>query len=107
MVLGLIDVVMISNLLIMVVIGGYEIFVSKLYIDDHPDRPEWMTHVNAGMLKVKLGAALVGISSIHLLKTFVDAANVPDRIIFWQVVIHAMFMVSALGLAYMNKQTER
>lgn len=106
-VLGLVDVVMISNLLIMVIIGGYEIFVSRLYIDDHPDRPEWMDHVNAGMLKVKLAAALVGISSIHLLKTFINAQNMAEHVIFWQVVIHSIFMVSAFGLAYINRITER
>ena len=68
-VLGLVDVVMISNLLIMVIIGGYETFVSRLDLDDHPDQPEWLSHVNASVLKVKLGTAIIGISSIHLLKT--------------------------------------
>lgn len=106
-VLGLVDVVMIANLLIMVIIGGYEIFVSRLYIDNHPDRPEWMDHVNAGMLKVKLAAALVGISSIHLLKTFINAPNLSDRVIFWQVIIHSIFMASAVGLAYINRISER
>ena len=65
-VLGLIDVVMIANLLVMVIIGGYEIFVSRLHIDEHPDQPEWLSHVDAGVLKIKLGMALVSISSIHL-----------------------------------------
>jgi uncharacterized protein (TIGR00645 family) len=106
-VLGLVDVVMIANLLIMVIIGGYEIFVSRLYIYNHPDRPEWMDHVNAGMLKVKLGAALIGISSIHLLKTFINAPNMADRVVFWQVVIHTIFMLSAVGLAYINRISER
>jgi len=100
------DVVMVANLLVMVIIGGYEIFVSRLYIYDHPDRPEWMDHVNAGMLKVKLGAALVGISSIHLLKAFINASNLPDRVIFWQVVIHTIFMFSAIALAYINRSAE-
>jgi uncharacterized protein (TIGR00645 family) len=106
-VLGLVDVVMISNLLIMVIIGGYEIFVSRLYIENHPDRPEWMDHVNAGMLKVKLGAALIGISSIHLLKSFINAGNLDDRVILWQIVIHTSFVLSALGLAYLNRMMER
>jgi uncharacterized protein (TIGR00645 family) len=106
-VLGLVDVVMISNLLIMVTIGGYEIFVSRLYIEDHPDRPEWMRHVNAGMLKVKLGAALVGISSIHLLKTFINVDNLTDRTVMWQIIIHAAFMLSAIGLAYINRIAEK
>ena len=72
-VLGLIDVVMIANLLIMVIVGGYETFVSRLNLEDHPDQPEWLSHVNAGVLKVKLATALIGISSIHLLKTFINA----------------------------------
>jgi uncharacterized protein (TIGR00645 family) len=71
-VLGLIDVVMIANLLIMVIVGGYETFVSRLRLEGHPDQPEWLSHVNAGVLKVKLATALIGISSIHLLKTFIE-----------------------------------
>ncbi|MFZ6645286.1 YqhA family protein [Undibacterium sp. TJN25] len=98
-VLGLIDVVMISNLLIMVIIGGYETFVSKLGLDGHPDQPEWLSHVNASVLKVKLAMAIIGISSIHLLKTFINPeanANV------WiaQTVIHAVFLLSAIAIAY-------
>ncbi len=82
-VLGLIDVVMIANLLIMVIVGGYETFVSRLNLKDHPDQPEWLSHVNAGVLKVKLATALIGISSIHLLKTFINADNVTDKTIGW------------------------
>ncbi len=103
MVLGLIDVVMIANLLIMVIIGGYETFVSRLDLEHHPDQPEWLSHVNAGMLKVKLAVALIGISSIHLLKTFINSANLPDRAIFWQVTIHLTFVVSAFAMAYTDK----
>src|ERR1700730_17113324 len=65
-VLGLIDVVMIANLLIMVIVGGYETFVSRLNLEGHPDQPEWLSHVNASVLKVKLATAIIGISSIHL-----------------------------------------
>lgn len=103
MVLGLIDVVMIANLLIMVIIGGYETFVSRLDLEHHPDQPEWLSHVNAGMLKVKLAVALIGISSIHLLKTFINSTNLPDRAIFWQVKIHLTFVVSAFAMAYTDK----
>ena len=71
-VLGLIDVVMISNLLIMVIVGGYETFVSRLNLAGHPDEPDWLSHVNANLLKVKLATAIIGISSIHLLKTFIN-----------------------------------
>jgi uncharacterized protein (TIGR00645 family) len=106
-VLGLIDVVMIANLLIMVVIGGYETFVSRLHLKDHDDQPEWLSHVNAGMLKVKLATALVSISSIHLLKTFIEM-RVPKVVvnndaILWQVVIHMMFVVSAFALAWTDR----
>lgn len=102
-VLGLIDVVMIANLLIMVIVGGYETFVSRLNLEDHPDQPEWLSHVNAGVLKVKLATALIGISAIHLLKTFINAGQLDDRIVLWQVVIHMVFVVSAMAMAYTDK----
>lgn len=102
-VLGLIDVVMISNLLIMVIVGGYETFVSRLNIDNHPDQPEWLSHVNASVLKVKLATAIIGISSIHLLKTFINAANYDTKVLMWQTLIHVAFLVSALAIAYADK----
>lgn len=102
-VLGLIDVVMIANLLIMVIVGGYETFVSRLSLEDHPDQPEWLSHVNAGVLKVKLATALIGISSIHLLKTFINAGQLEDRVIMWQATIHALFLISALMIAITDK----
>src|SRR5690606_16458863 len=80
-VLGLIDVVMISNLLIMVIVGGYETFVSRMNLEGHPDQPEWLDHVNASVLKVKLATAIIGISSIHLLKTFINAGNYTDKVL--------------------------
>jgi uncharacterized protein (TIGR00645 family) len=102
-VLGLIDVVMIANLLIMVIVGGYETFVSRLNLDDHPDQPEWLSKVNPGVLKIKLATALVGISSIHLLKTFINAANLDEKTMFWQVAIHLTFVGSAVILAITEK----
>jgi len=102
-VLGLIDVVMIANLLIMVIIGGYETFVSRLNLEGHPDQPEWLSHVNAGVLKVKLATALIGISSIHLLKTFIDVEKHSERMVFWQVMIHLAFVGSAVFLAWIEK----
>jgi uncharacterized protein (TIGR00645 family) len=98
-VLGLIDVVMISNLLIMVIVGGYETFVSRLNLEGHPDQPEWLSHVNASVLKVKLATAIIGISSIHLLKTFINASAYDDKTILAQVGIHLTFLVSALAIA--------
>ena len=98
-VLGLIDVVMISNLLIMVIVGGYETFVSRMGLQNHPDQPEWLSSVNASVLKVKLATAIIGISSIHLLKTFINAAHYDDKVIIAQVAIHITFLISALAIA--------
>ncbi|MES2719135.1 MAG: TIGR00645 family protein [Pseudomonadota bacterium] len=102
-VLALIDVVMISNLLIMVIIGGYETFVSRLRLDGHPDQPEWLDQVNASVLKVKLATAIIGISSIHLLKTFINAANYTEKVLIWQTVIHIAFLFSALAIAWADR----
>ena len=102
-VLGLIDVVMIANLLIMVIVGGYETFVSRLDLDTHPDQPEWLSHVNAGVLKIKLSTAIIGISSIHLLKSFINAGNLAEHTLLWQVVIHVVFLFSALAMAIVDK----
>jgi len=111
-VLGLIDVVMVANLLIMVIVGGYETFVSRLNLREHPDQPEWLSHVNAGILKVKLATALIGISSIHLLKTFINAGNldakmVENKMVMWQVIIHVTFVLSAIALAWIDRLTFR
>jgi uncharacterized protein (TIGR00645 family) len=110
-VLGLIDVVMISNLLMMVIVGGYETFVSRLRLDDHPDQPEWLEHVNAGALKIKLAMAIIGISSIHLLRTFIGASDLgavgntayTQAGVIMQTVIHAIFVLSAIGIAYVDR----
>jgi len=102
-VLSLIDVVMISNLLIMVIIGGYETFVSRLELEGHPDQPEWLSHVNANILKVKLATAIIGISSIHLLKTFISADSMSDKALLWQTIIHVTFILSAVAIAYIDR----
>ncbi|MXS85438.1 YqhA family protein [Nitrosomonas sp. HPC101] len=102
-VLGLIDVVMISNLLIMVIIGGYETFVSRMNLEGHPDQPEWLSHVNASVLKIKLATAIIGISSIHLLKTFINAAAYDEKTLIAQTVIHVVFLLSALAIAYCDR----
>jgi uncharacterized protein (TIGR00645 family) len=108
-VLGLIDVVMISNLLIMVIIGGYETFVSRMELNKHPDQPEWLSHVNASVLKIKLAMAIIGISSIHLLRTFIEAgqlgrpaASLSEPAIMWQSIIHGLFILSAIGIAIVD-----
>jgi uncharacterized protein (TIGR00645 family) len=104
-VLGLIDVVMISNLLIMVIVGGYETFVSRMHLEGHPDQPEWLSHVNASVLKTKLAMAIIGISSIHLLKTFINAANYHEKTLMWQTLIHVAFLVSALAISWTDRIT--
>ena len=134
LVLGLIDVVMISNLLMMVIVGGYETFVSRMRLERHPDQPEWLSHVNASVLKVKLAMAIIGISSIHLLKTFIEAGTLngmplcgtpgafgaaADALaagyagatcgkvtaigVMWQTIIHCVFILSAIGIAWTDK----
>lgn len=109
-VLGLIDVVMISNLLVMVIVGGYETFVSRLGLEGHPDQPEWLSHVNASVLKVKLAMAIIGISSIHLLRTFIEAGSLgnagvrfTETGVMWQTIIHCVFILSAIGIAYVDR----
>ncbi len=104
-VLGLIDVVMIANLLVMVIIGGYETFVSRLRLEGHPDQPEWLSHVNAGVLKVKLATALIGISSIHLLKTFISISKHSTEAVLLQVLIHSIFILSAVGLCFIDRMS--
>jgi uncharacterized protein (TIGR00645 family) len=98
-VLGLIDVVMISNLLIMVIVGGYETFVSRMNLQGHPDQPEWLSTVNASVLKVKLATAIIGISSIHLLKTFINADLYTEKALIAQTAIHITFLLSAMAIA--------
>jgi uncharacterized protein (TIGR00645 family) len=121
-VLGLIDVVMISNLLVMVIVGGYETFVSRLGLEGHPDQPEWLSHVNASVLKVKLAMAIIGISSIHLLKSFIEAGSLGLPLcavaapgvactkatatgVMWQTIIHMVFILSAIGIAWTDRIT--
>ena len=112
-VLALIDVVMISNLLIMVIVGGYETFVSRLELERHPDQPEWLSHVNASVLKIKLAMAIIGISSIHLLRTFLYAGQLgkenalyTESGVMWQAIIHGLFIASAIGVAYVERLSQ-
>ena len=102
-VLALIDVVMISNLLIMVIVGGYETFVSRMDLTGHPDQPEWLSHVNASVLKVKLATAIIGISSIHLLRTFINADNYEQKTLMWQTLIHVAFLLSSMAIAVTDR----
>jgi uncharacterized protein (TIGR00645 family) len=104
---------MISNLLIMVIIGGYETFVSRLELERHPDQPEWLSHVNASVLKIKLAMAIIGISSIHLLRTFIYAGQLGQAGmhytatgVMWQTIIHGVFVLSAIGIAYVERLSQ-
>ncbi|MGX6449318.1 TIGR00645 family protein [Patulibacter sp. S7RM1-6] len=109
-VLGLVDVVMIANLLIMVIIGGYETFVSRIRMSGHPDQPEWLSHVNPNVLKVKLAMSIIGISSVHLLKTFIEAGepNGPTgEVMMWQTLIHMAFIASAVALSFIDWLSQR
>lgn len=104
MVLGLIDVVMISNLLIMVIIGGYHTFVAKIHFgEQNQNPPDWLDHVNASTMKVKLSMALIGISSIHLLKSFIEIEKLDKSDVYVQMAIHMLFIISAVGLAYTTR----
>ena len=105
-VLGLIDVVMVANLLAMVIIGGYETFVSRLDLEGHPDQPDWLSHITPGNLKVKLCMAIIGVSSVHLLKTFVNIENIPNpnQTIFWQIIIQVVILLSAYVMVIVDKQ---
>ena len=104
---------MISNLLIMVIVGGYETFESRLRLEGHPDQPEWLSHVNASVLKIKLAMAIIGISSIHLLRTFIEAGNIGGATVttytttgvLLQTMIHVVFILSAIGIAWVDKMT--
>ena len=85
------------------IVGGYETLVSRLDLDGHRDQPEWLSHVNASVLKVKLGLSIIGISSIHLLKTFINAGNYSEKVLIAQTVIHIAFLLSAIAIAYTDK----
>jgi uncharacterized protein (TIGR00645 family) len=102
-VLTLVDFTMVANLIIMVIIGGYSTFVSKMDIETHEDRPEWLKKVDAGTLKVKLAGSLVGVSGIHLLQTFINIENKNMEHVKWQVAIHLVFLLSSIMLAYSEK----
>jgi uncharacterized protein (TIGR00645 family) len=91
------------NKLIMVIIGGYETFVARLGLELHPDQQEWLSHVNTSVLKTKLAMAIIGISSIHLLKTFINASAYPIEVIAAQTVIHVVFLLSAMAIAYTDR----
>jgi uncharacterized protein (TIGR00645 family) len=102
-VLSLIDLSLAGNLLVIVIFSGYESFVSKINVSDHPDQPDWKGTVGFSELKLKLIASIVAISGIHLLKLFMDVEKVSEKAILWMVVIHLVFVVSGVLLALMDR----
>jgi uncharacterized protein (TIGR00645 family) len=103
LVLSLVDVVLVANLLIMVVISGYENFVSDIEATEGEETPDWMGKIDAGNLKVKVAAAIVAISSIHLLRAFLNVHELPESKIILLMIMHLVFVFSALLLAYLDK----
>lgn len=101
-VLGLVDLTMVGNLVLMVIFSGYENFVSKIDVNGHADRPDWMGKLDFSGLKVKLIASIVAISSIQVLKTFMHVGDTSDRDLMWLVSIHIVFVISGVLLATMD-----
>ena len=106
-ILALVDLSLVGSLLLMIIFSGYEIFISKIDLGDHEDRPEWMGKVNFSGLKLKVIGAIVAISAIDLLKTFMNLpatlSNEQSNLVMWKVIIHLTFVVSGLIFAYMDK----
>ena len=104
--LSLIDMALVGGLLVMVMISGYENFVSQLDIDEGKEKLNWLGKMDSGSLKMKVAASIVAISSIHLLKVFMDAKNIPDSKLMWYVVLHLTFVASAFAMGYLDKLTK-
>ncbi len=104
--LSLIDMALVGGLLVMVMISGYENFVSQLDIDDDAEKLSWLGKMDSTSLKAKVAASIVAISSIHLLRVFMDAANLEVEHLKWYVIIHITFVVSAFAMGYLDKLTK-
>jgi len=103
--LSMIDMALVGGLLVMVMISGYENFVSQLDIDEGKEKLEWLGKMDSGSLKLKVAASIVAISSIHLLRMFMDAQQVANDKLLWYVIIHMTFVVSAFAMGYLDKLT--
>lgn len=106
-ILEMVDSTMVASLIIMVVIGGYSTFVSKMNLENHEDRPEWLQKINAGTLKVKLAASLVGVSGVNLLIDFFNVNSQNYEQTMWRVIIHLTFLLSVLILAFSEKLLDK
>jgi len=104
--LSLIDMALVGGLLVMVMISGYENFVSQLDIDESKEKLNWLGTMDSSSLKMKVAASIVAISSIHLLRVFMDAKNVDPEHRKWYVIIHMTFVVSAFAMGYLDKPTK-
>ncbi len=105
-VLSLIDIALVGGLIVMVMFSGYENFVSRLDIDDKAEKLNWLGKVDSASLKNKVAASIVAISSIHLLKIFMDTQNIDNEKIKWYLLIHITFVVSAFVMGYLDKLTK-
>ncbi|BBT14970.1 TIGR00645 family protein [Metapseudomonas otitidis] len=104
--LSLIDMSLVGGLLVMVMFSGYENFVSQLDIDENKEKLSWLGKMDSGSLKMKVAASIVAISSIHLLRVFMDAQNIDNDKILWYVVVHMTFVVSAFAMGYLDKMSK-
>lgn len=104
--LSLIDMALVGGLLVMVMISGYENFVSQLDIDEGAEKLSWLGKMDSSSLKMKVAASIVAISSIHLLRMFMDAGNIPSERLMWYVIIHMTFVVSACAMGLLDKLTK-
>lgn len=102
-ILSMIDITLVGGLIIMVMFSGYENFVSRLDIQDDEEKLGWLGKVDSGTLKNKVAASIVAISSIHLLKIFMDTQNIPNDKIMWYLLIHITFVISAFCMGYLDK----
>ncbi|HBY5013840.1 TPA: TIGR00645 family protein [Klebsiella pneumoniae] len=104
--LSLVDMTLVAGLLVMVMFSGYENFVSQLDINEGKEKLSWLGKMDATSLKNKVAASIVAISSIHLLRVFMDAKNVPDNKLMWYVIIHLTFVLSAFVMGYLDRLTK-
>ncbi|MHC5349012.1 TIGR00645 family protein [Metapseudomonas furukawaii] len=104
--LSLIDMSLVGGLLVMVMISGYENFVSQLDIDEGKEKLSWLGKMDSGSLKMKVAASIVAISSIHLLRVFMDAPNIDNSKIMWYVILHMTFVISAFAMGYLDRMTK-
>ncbi len=105
-ILSLVDMALVGGLLVMVMLSGYENFVSAIDIKEGAEKLSWLGKLDAGSLKQKVAASIVAISSIHLLKAFMNAEHIANEKLMWYVIIHITFVLSAIGMAYVDRMNK-